>query len=69
MSKQKLYRLISLIMLIVAMIFVVAALSNPALGSTVRIGSLTIGADVWRKFYILYLAVMAFLFAKSFRCK
>ena len=69
MQTKTVLRIISLIMLIVAVIFVVCALSCPTCGSTFYIGSLRIGADVWRVFYAIYAIVMVFLFLLSFFVK
>lgn len=62
-------RLISLVMLIAAVIFVFCALSNPALGSVFYISSLRIGADIKRAFYAVYAVVMIVLFGISFFVK
>lgn len=66
MKKSKLMRLISGIMLLVAVIFVFCALSNPALGSTIYIGSWAFGAEQWRVCYQIYVVVMLVLFVGSF---
>lgn len=69
MSKKVILRLISLAMLVIAVIFVICALSNPALGSAFYIFGIRIGADVWRMFYRLYVIVMVILFVSSFFVK
>lgn len=74
MKKRKLgtkglLRLIALVMLIVAVVFVFCALSNPALGSVFYIFGIRIGADVWRAFYKFYAIVMVALFVISFFVK
>ena len=56
-------------MLIVAVIFVLCALSNPALGKVFYIGSIKINADVKRAFYAVYVIVMVSLFGISFFVK
>ena len=66
MKKSKLMRMISGIMFVVAVIFVFCALSNPALGSTIYIGSWAFGAEQWRVCYGIYVVVMIVLFALSF---
>lgn len=66
---KKTLRLISLIMFIVAVIFIVCAMSNPALGKTVYIGSFAFGAETWRVCYIIYSIVMIGLFISSFFVK
>ena len=69
MNKKKLFRIISLIMFIVAVIFVVCALSCPTLGTTIYIGSFAFGAQQWRICYLIYVIVMVVLFAASFFVK
>ena len=66
MKKCIVLRIISLLMFIVAIIFVACALANPALGKTFYIGDLAIGAEVWRVFYAIYAITMALLFVLSF---
>lgn len=66
MKKRKLLRTISFLMLVAAVIFVVCALSNPALGRTIQIGSFTFGAEQWRMCYAIYVLVMVALFIASF---
>jgi len=62
-------RAISLIMLIVAVIFVCCALACPTLGSSFYIFGIKIGADIWRAFYAFYAIVMVSLFVASFLVK
>ena len=69
MKARKTLRLISLVMLIVAVVFVFCALSNPALGKVFYIGSIKIGADIKRAFYAVYALVMVALFGISFFVK
>lgn len=69
MKERKTLRLISLVMLIVAVVFVFCALSNPALGSVFYIGSIKIEADIKRAFYAVYALVMVALFVSSFFVK
>ena len=69
MNKKKLFRIISLIMFIVAVIFVGCALSCPTLGTTIYIGSFAFGAQQWRICYLIYVIVMVLLFAASFFVK
>ena len=63
--KRKL-RIISLIMFVIAAVFVAAALSNPALGHVIYIGNTAFGARQWRICYAIYTAVMIYLFIASF---
>ena len=69
MKARRTLRLISLVMLIVAVVFVFCALSNPALGKVFYIGSIKIGADIKRAFYAVYSIVMVALFGISFFVK
>ena len=66
MKTRKLLRRISLVMLVIAVVFVFCALSNPALGRTIYIGSFAFGAEQWRVCYTIYLLIMAGLFLASF---
>lgn len=67
-TRKRLLR-VSLLMLVIAVIFVFCALSNPALGRTIYIGSFAFGAEQWRVCYAIYLLVMAGLFLSSFFVK
>lgn len=69
MKKRTVLRLISLGMFVIAVIFVVCALSAPTLGRTFYIGSIAIGAEVWRVFYGVYVIAMVGLFVGSFFVK
>lgn len=69
MKARRTLRLISLVMLIVAVVFVFCALSNPALGKVFYVGSIKIGADIKRAFYAVYAIVMVALFGISFFVK
>lgn len=69
MKARRTLRLISLVMLIVAVVFVFCALSNPALGKVFYIGSIKIRADIKRAFYAVYAIVMVALFGISFFVK
>lgn len=69
MKARRTLRLISLVMLIVAVIFVFCALSNPALGTTIYIGNFAFGAEQWRFCYKIYALVMIVLFGVSFFIK
>lgn len=69
MKKGRTLRLISLAMLIVAVVFVLCALSNPGMGKVFYIGGIKIGADVKRAFYAVYVIVMTALFGISFFVK
>ena len=69
MKTGRTLRLISLAMLIVAVVFVLCALSNPGMGKVFYIGGIKIGADVKRAFYAVYVIVMTALFGISFFVK
>ena len=45
------FRIISLIMLVIAVIFVACALAAPNLGQVIQIGSFRFGAQQWRICY------------------
>lgn len=66
MGRRKLLRLVGSAMLLTIVVFVACALSNPTLGTTVRIGALELGAAQWRAFYVAYAGVATGLFAASF---
>lgn len=66
MKKGIVLRIISLVMFVVAIIFIACALANPALGRTLYIGDFAIGAEVWRRFYAIYAIIMAVMFVLSF---
>ncbi|MBQ3548469.1 MAG: hypothetical protein IJA33_01140 [Oscillospiraceae bacterium] len=67
-TKWKL-RLVALVMLFIAVVFVFCALSAPNLGRTIYIGNYAFGAEQWRVCYKLYAAVMVGLFGASFFVK
>ena len=69
MKARGILRIISLLMLLAAVIFLFCALSCPTLGHTIDIGGFTFGAKQWRIGYLLYVLVMAGLFAASFLVK
>lgn len=69
MTKKKILRAVSLLMLLIAVIFVFCAVSNPALGRAVYIGPFRFGAQQWRVCYVAYVIVMVGLFAASFLVK
>ena len=66
MTKRRKLLTIGLCMLLIAVIFVLCALSNPTLGSTIRIGDFMIGAEIWRMGYLAYLLVMIGMFLAAF---
>ena len=66
---KKALRIISGIMLIVAIIFLSVALTHPELGTAFYIGTWKIGAAVWRAFYAVYAVTMVALFVSSFFVK
>ena len=58
-------KLISLIMLIAAIVFLAYALTHPETGAVFYIGSWAIGSDIWRTFYLFYTIAMVSLFVGS----
>ena len=62
-------RLISGIMLVVAIVFVFCALACPTLGKTIYIGDYAFGAEQWRFCYKIYAIMMVALFGASFVIK
>ena len=69
MRKALQLRLISCAMLVIAVIFVLCALSAPNLGHAFYIGPFHIGVEVWRVFYAAYALITVLLFAASFWVK
>lgn len=69
MKARRTLRLISLVMLAVAVVFVFCALSAPNLGRTIYIGNFVFGAEQWRVCYAIYAFVMIALFVVSFFVK
>jgi len=69
MSKRTLLRLISLVMFIIAVVFVFIAISAPTLGKTIYIGDYAFGAEQWRTCYKIYAVTMIGLFVASFFVK
>ena len=66
MKKKTVMRLISLLMLIAAVVFVAIALGNPQLGRVIWIGPFRFGVREWYVCYGLYVLVMIGLFIGSF---
>lgn len=69
MKTRTKHRLISLVMFVVAVIFVFCALACPTLGRTIYIGDFKFGAEQWRFCYKVYAVVMVALFGISFFVK
>ena len=69
MNARILLRIISLVMFVVAVIFVLCALSCPTMGMVFYIGSLEVGPEIWRAFYAFYAVVTVGLFVISFFVK
>lgn len=69
MNVRIILRIISLIMLIVAVIFVICALLTPTMGSVFYIGKWEFGPDQWRVCYAIYAVIMIALFVMSFFIK
>ena len=66
MMVKKILRIMSGVMLTIAVVFLAVALTHPELGTVFFIGSLKIGSAIWRVFYLLYAVVMVGLFVASF---
>ncbi len=66
MKAAILFRLIGGVMLAVAAVFLIFALTHPELGTVFSVGGVEIGSAVWRALYIIYAAVAAGLLAASF---
>ena len=69
MKTRKILRVTSLIMLLVAVVFVFCALACPTLGRTIYIGDFEFGAEQWRFCYKVYAIVMVVMFGLSFFIK
>lgn len=63
------FRVISLIMLVIAILFLGYAFTHPEFGSVFYIGKVEISSSVWRLLYAVYLAVTVGLFVGSFWVK
>jgi hypothetical protein len=66
---KKVLRIISGIMLIVAILFLIYAMMHPEGGSVFYIFGVPIGSGIWRAFYAVYVTVMIGLFVASFFVK
>ena len=66
MSRKTKLRLASLVLLIVALVFLFCVLSCPTLGHVFHLGPFRIAAEQRQVFYRLYAAVTAGLFLLSF---
>ena len=65
MKVKRMLKLISFVMLIIAVVFVICALSCPTLGSTIYIGDFAFGVEHWRVCYLIYFIIMVSLFFLS----
>ena len=66
MSRKTKLRLASLILLLIALIFLFCAVASPTLGHVFYLGPFRIAAEQRQVFYRLYAAVTAGLFLLSF---
>lgn len=66
MSRKTVLRIVSLLMLVAAVIFVLIAVSCPTLGRVFYIGSFRVDGDVLLIFYNIYLVIMILVFLLSF---
>lgn len=69
MKTRKTLRTISLVMFLVAVVFIFCALACPTLGRTIRVGNFVFGAEQWRFCYKVYAVAMVALFGASFIVK
>lgn len=69
MNTRNKLRIASLIMLVIAVIFVFIAISAPTLGQVIYIGGFEFGPDLWRVCYKAYAVIMFALLAASFFLK
>ena len=65
MGRKSVFRYIALFMLAVACAFVFYVLGHPETGGAVVIFGLTLGAEAYWIFYILYMVVMLLFFVLS----
>ena len=63
---KRFLRLLSLLMLVVAVIFLGIALTHPELGTVFYVGNWRVGVEVWQTFYVVYAVVMIGAFLLSF---
>lgn len=66
---KKTLRIISGIMLVVAILFLFYAFMHPEGGSVFYILGVPIGSNFWRAFYVVYTIIMVGLFIVSFFSK
>lgn len=63
------FRVISLMMLVIAILFLGYAFTHPEFGSVFYIGKLEIGPAIWRVLYAAYATITVGLFVGSFLIK
>ena len=63
---KKFLRIISVLMFIIAILFLCYALTHPEAGSVFYIFGQPIGSEIWRIFYVFYVLVMIVSFLISF---
>jgi hypothetical protein len=69
MKIKSILRVVSLVMLIIAIVFLSYVFTHPEVGTVFYIGTLKIGSSIWRAFYLVYAIVMVVLFSISFFVK
>ena len=69
MKLKLIFRIVSAVMLVVAICFLAVALTHPELGTVFYIFGIPIGTQVWYACYIFYLITMISLFVVSFFIK
>lgn len=66
MTAKKVLRIISGFMIGIFVVYILCAVSNPAMGELFYIGSFRVDAYVMRVFYVCYILVATGLFIASF---
>ena len=69
MTTKRALRVISLLMFLIAVVFVSIAINHPELGRVIYIGPFRFGYKQWRICYAVYAMVMVGSFAASFLVK
>lgn len=65
MKTRRTLRLISMAMLVVAIIFVLCAVSSPSFGQVIYLGNVAFGSEQWRICYAVYVLIMVAIFIIS----
>lgn len=62
----KKFRIISILMILIAICFIVFAINHPELGGPIYIGNLKLNSDIWGILYGVYFCTTITLFVLSF---